>query len=90
MVKTITLRELRSELSRVINGIDEKLDRYIIVKGGKPVAVMMSVDDYESLMETLEILSDKKCLKRIRIAKKEIGEGNTVPLKALRKKLEDV
>ena len=90
MVNTITLKKLRPDLPEVIKGIDEKLDRYIITKRGKPVAVMMSVDDYEGLIETIEILSDKDAVKRIKRARKEIKEGKTVSLKKLRKRIENV
>src|SRR5437899_3046630 len=71
MVRTIPLKELRPELPDVINDIDRKLDRYIVTKRGRPVVVMMSVDDYEGLMETIDILSDKQAVKRIKKAKKE-------------------
>lgn len=88
MVNMITLKELRPELPLVIKGIDSKLDRYIVTKRGKPVAVMMSPDDYEGLLETIEILSDKEAVKRIKQAKKEIKEGKTVSLKTLRRRIE--
>ena len=88
MVNTITLKELSSDLPAVIKGIDNKLDRYIVTKRGKPVAVIMNPDDYDGLLETIEILSDKEAVKGIRKAKKEIKEGKTISLEALRKKLE--
>ena len=58
MVNTLSVKELRPELPKVIDKIDGKLDRYVITKRGKPVVVMLSIDDYESLMETLDILAD--------------------------------
>lgn len=86
----ISLKELRPELPEVINDIDTKLDRYIVTKRGKPVAVMMSVDDYEGLLETLEILSDKEAVARIKKAKAEVKQGKTVSLESLRRKIEHV
>jgi len=78
MVHTITLKELRPELPEVINNVDSKLDRYIVTKRGKPIAVVLSIDEYESLLETLDILSDQDSVKRIIKAEKEIKEGKTV------------
>lgn len=89
MVNTITLKALRPELPAVIRDIDTKLDRYIVTKRGRPVAVMMGVDDYEGVMETMEILSDKALMKRIKKAQRQIEEGKTVSLEELRKKLEN-
>ncbi len=90
MVNTITLKRLRPELPMVIKGIDSRLDRYIVTKRGEPVAVMMSPDDYEGLLETIEILSDKDTVKMIKRAKKEIRENKTVSLEALRKRIEKI
>ena len=87
MVNTITLKELRPELPQVINGIDSKLDRYIVTKRGKPVVVMMSVDDYESLMETIAIQSDTDLMKSIQKAKKEVQKGKGKNLNDLNKEL---
>lgn len=90
MVNTITLKELRPELPKVIKDIDKKLDRYIITKRGKPVAIVMSVDDYEGFLETIEILSNKKLMRKIKKAKKEVKEGKTISLEELRQKIEKV
>ncbi len=90
MVNTITLKELRPELPGVIRDIDIRLDRFIITKRGKPTAIMMSLDDYEGLLETIEILSDKEAVKRIKKAKQQIKEGKIISLKELRRKIEQV
>lgn len=87
MFNNITVKDLRPELPDVIKNIDTKLERYIITKHGRPVAVMMSIDDYEGLLETLEILSDKEAVKRLKKAKKEIKERKTIPLEELKEKI---
>lgn len=88
MVNMISLKALRPGLPQVIKHIDAKLDRYIVVKRGAPVAVMMSPDDYEGLLETIEILSDKETVKRIKKAKREIKGHKTISLEKLRQKIE--
>ncbi|HAH20129.1 MAG TPA: prevent-host-death protein [Candidatus Omnitrophica bacterium] len=88
MVNTITLKELRPELPAIIKKIDSRLDRYVVTRRGKPVAVMISPDDYEGLLETVEILSDKESVKRIKQAKQQIKEGRTVSLEELRLRIE--
>ena len=75
MVNTMTLKELRPGLPKVIERIDEKLDRYIITRRGKPVVVMMGVSDYESMVETLEILNDDDLVKGIKEGLKDIKKG---------------
>ena len=90
MVHTVSLKALRPDLPHIIEEIDDKLDRYIVTKRGKPIAIMMSMEDYEGLLETIEILSDKQAVKRIKRAKKEIVQGQTMSLEDLRQKLEHV
>ena len=87
MIKSISIRELRPNIARVISDIHEKFDRYIVNRHGRPEVVMLSVEDYESLIETIEIESDKKLMKRIRQAEKEKADGKGKPLENIRKEL---
>ncbi len=77
MITTLSLKELRPELPRVIARIDGKLDRYIVTKRGKPVIVMLGIEDYESLMETLDILADPKAMADLRKGEEDIRKGRT-------------
>lgn len=90
MVNTITLKQLRPELPAVIGRIGERLDRYIVTRRGKPVCVMMSVEDYEAIVETLDILTDPKLVARIRKSEREIKAGKGVSWEKLKKELESV
>ena len=77
MINTVNLKELRPELPRVIERIDRRLDRFVITKRGRPIAVMLSVDDYDSLMETLDILADPKAMAGLRKGEHDIRKGRT-------------
>ena len=87
MVNTITLKELRPSLPKVIEKIDRKMDRYIISKHGRPVAVMLNIDDYESLIETLDILSDPKAMEGIRKGEEDIRKGRVRSWEEIKKSL---
>ena len=85
MTNTLSLKQLRPELPKVIERIDEKFDRFIITKRGRPVVVMMSIDDYESLIETLDILQDKETMKRVRKGEDGIKKGKTQSWKEIKR-----
>jgi prevent-host-death family protein len=87
MINTLSLKELRPELPKVIDRIDGKLDRYIITKRGKPVVVMLSIEDYESLMETLDILADPQTMKGLRQGEVDIATGKTRSWKEIKEDL---
>jgi len=87
MTRNISLKRLRPKLPQVIMDIDSNMDRFVITKRGKPVALMMSIDDYESLIETLNIYADKPLMKRIKKAEAEIKKGNLESLDKVEKEL---
>ncbi|MFA4875535.1 MAG: type II toxin-antitoxin system Phd/YefM family antitoxin [bacterium] len=78
MYNYITLKQLRPKLPSVIDEVDEELDRYIISKHGRPVAVLLAIDDFESLIDTAEELKDKENFKRIKKGIREARSGRTV------------
>lgn len=86
MLKNITLKDLRPRLPQVIEDVEENLDRYIISKRGEPVAVILSMEDYESILETLNETQDQENMKRIRKGLQEAKQGKTISWKALKKK----
>ncbi len=51
-----------------------------LTRDGEPVAVLLAVEHYESLVETLAVLSDPRALPEIRQAERDIaaGRGHTV------------
>ncbi len=87
MVKTISIRELRPNLSKVVDSIHKKFDRYVITKRGKPEVMMMSVDDYEGWIETLDIMSDPVLVKQIKKAEQDIKKGKVKSLEQIHKEL---
>ena len=58
MAKYLTITEARKQLLSLPDELTE--EPVIITKHGKPVMVTISYEQMESLLETLEILEDKK------------------------------
>jgi antitoxin YefM len=67
----LPLAEVKNRLSEVVERVEREHDRVVITKHGRPAAVVVSVDDLESLEETLEILSDGALVAEIRGAELE-------------------
>jgi prevent-host-death family protein len=72
---TQSLAAVKAHFSRVIDEVASTHERVTVTKNGSPVAVILAVEDYESLMETLEILSDPKAIAEIRQAAAQMREG---------------
>jgi antitoxin YefM len=75
MFRTIPLSEAKAHLSEIVKDVSETQEVVVISKGGVPATVMMSVAEYESLVETLEIMSDPDLMESIRMALEEEKEG---------------
>jgi antitoxin YefM len=65
MNKTIPLKEARAKFSKLVDRVDQLSDRYIVTKNGTPKAVVMSAEEFESWVETLEFMSNPKAVKAL-------------------------
>ncbi len=62
------LRDVRNHLSNVIDRVEHEHERVTVTHDGRPVAVIISLEDLEDLEETLAVLSDPQSLADIREA----------------------
>jgi len=76
----LSLADVKNRLSEVVDRLEREHGRVVITKHGRPAAVLVSVDDLESLEETLEILSDPALLADIREAEAERVAARTTAL----------
>lgn len=83
---TLPLAEIKKRLSEIVDGVEQRHDRVLLTRNGRPAAVIMSPDDLEALEETLEILSDPKAMREIRLAERAVEKGNVVTGDELRAK----
>ncbi len=87
MIKTLPITEARAILPTLVNRASKMRDQYVITVNGKPAVVVLSVDEYESWKETEEILSDKKLMKDLKQAEKDIAEGRVYDWEDVKKEL---
>ena len=71
----IPVTKAKSRLLSIIRKIESSDDTVAITKKGVPEAVLLSMNKFEGLVETLEVLSDEKAMKSIRKSIKEAREG---------------
>jgi prevent-host-death family protein len=64
----------------VIDRLQREHGRVVITKHGKPAAVLVSIEDLESLEETLEVLSNPQLMAEISEAREEVVASRTTPL----------
>lgn len=82
----LSLAEIKKRLSEIVDGVEDRHDRVVLTRNGRPAAVIMSPADLESLEETLDILSDPKAMRAIRTAEADIDAGRVIDGDELRSK----
>jgi len=69
------LADVKNRLSEVVDRLEREHGRVVITKHGHPAAVVMSVEDLESLEETLDIMDSAALLADIRESLTELTSG---------------
>jgi len=87
VAKTVPVRELRANLSSLLDHVSNRRDHVVVTRNGAPAAALVPIDEYEALEETAEILSDPHALSALEEGLVEIERGETVTLAELRGEL---
>ncbi|HSO66013.1 MAG TPA: type II toxin-antitoxin system Phd/YefM family antitoxin [Ornithinibacter sp.] len=76
----MALKDVKNRLSEVVDQVEREHDRVVITKHGRPAAVVVSIDDLESLEETLDLMGKPRLLGQIRdsLGELERGEGEAL------------
>ena len=74
------LTEARSRLSEIVDEVASTGSTIEISRHGRPVAVVMGYEEYESLLETLNILADETTMNAIAEAERDLAAGDLTEL----------
>lgn len=77
----------RREFFKLIETVQHPGQEVTITVDGEPKVVMLSYEDYEGLMETLEIMSDPELVKGMKQGMKESKQGLGRPWEEVKKEL---
>ena len=78
MTKTLPISEARTRLPDLVEAASRTMDRVIITRNGKPEAVLMGYEEFESWAETLEVLSNPEEMAKIRAGMEALAKGDVV------------
>lgn len=87
MAKVVPVRELRANLSSLLDDVSNRRDHVLVTRNGSPAAALVPIDEYEALEETAELLSDPDALSALEEGLAEIERGETITLAELRSEL---
>ena len=70
----------KARLLEVLRSIEEQRAKVVITKNGMPKAVLLNYEDFEGLLETIDILSDSQTVSGIKKGLRDIKAGRIVTL----------
>ena len=65
-MKTLSLSEAKAKLSGLIEDVARRDEEVVITRNGRPAAVLVSPDEYDSWKETLAIRVDRDLMREIK------------------------
>ena len=74
----IPITKAKNRLLDLIRDFQAKDDIVAITKNGVPAAVLLSVERFEGLLETIDILSDEKAMASLRRSLRQARAGRWV------------
>jgi antitoxin YefM len=77
-MKVEPLASVKAHLSALLDEVARTHEQYTVTRNGQPVAVILAADDYESLMETIALLSDQPAMERLAEAERAVSEGDLI------------
>ena len=79
--ETIPASKAKTYFSQLLRRMREQHESFAITQRGKIEGVLLSIEEYESLVETLEILSDRELVKSIERGMRDVEAGRVYPYK---------
>lgn len=74
------LTEARNRLSEIVEDVTSTGSEFVISRHGRPAAVVLGYEEYEALLETLNILSDADTMRALAEAEADLAAGDLTPL----------
>ncbi len=87
MTRVISAFKARQNFGQLLEQARYRGNRFLVERAGKPMAVLIGIEEWENIVETLAELHDPDYVASITEARKEIELGQTLTLDQLRDEL---
>jgi prevent-host-death family protein len=74
--KLIAISKAKAKLLELTRKVSEDGAAYILTKDGEAIGALVPMEDYESLLETSDLLTDQKIMKNLEAALKDEKSNN--------------
>jgi prevent-host-death family protein len=74
-------------LTELLDDVEARHEHIVITRKGRPVAVIVSPDEWDAIEETLDVLQDEAMLVALRESEDDVQEGRLFGLDEVRREL---
>lgn len=71
----LPITEVKKELLNLVKKVQQLRKSVAITRKGRPAAVLLSLEEYEGLLETVEIMGNPRLMKLLRKSGRESKKG---------------
>ncbi|MEV0004153.1 type II toxin-antitoxin system Phd/YefM family antitoxin [Micromonospora sp. NPDC050980] len=87
-METIPITEAKARIAELADRVAREHDHFTITRNGRADVMLISVAEYESMRETLDLLSDDETLADLRQSREDFAAGDTFSVDEVRVELE--
>lgn len=84
-VREINVTDAKNRLTELVKAVEETTASFVIMRNGRRAAILFSPKEYESFVETIEVLQDRKLMKQLVASAREFSRGKGVPFSTIRR-----
>jgi antitoxin YefM len=88
-METIPITEAKARIAELADRVAREHEHFTITRNGRADVMLISVAEYESLQETLDVLSDEQTLADLRQSREDFSADNTYSADQVRAELEE-
>lgn len=87
-METVPITEAKARIAELADRVASEHDHFTITRNGRADVMLISVAEYESMQETLDILADDEAVADLRASREEFAYGDTFDVSQVRAELE--
>ncbi|MGH3274212.1 MAG: type II toxin-antitoxin system Phd/YefM family antitoxin [Streptosporangiaceae bacterium] len=87
-METIPITEAKARIAELADRTAREHDHFTITRNGRADVMLISVAEYESMQETLDILGDEETLGDLRQSRDDFATGDTFDAGQVRAEME--
>ena len=87
MTTVLSMVDARAKLTQLPEQLGDKPGVIVVTRHGRQVLAILAWEDYEALIETLDIVGDPEAMEQLRISSEQIKAGQMRPVRELGKEL---